>query len=566
VEHLIPLDDARARDPAIAGHKGAELARATAAGMPALPGWVLPLGESAAAARAAARADRGGSAAASVLAVSALELGAQLRLDLAAAVEALGGTVVVRSSSPLEVDPRWSGAFATYLDVHADEVDAAVRGCWASAFTRDARSRAEILDIAAIDRPIAVVIQPWIVFDGGGVATLDARGAVEISAIRGAPADLVGGRRDGTAAHVDPTGGLHGDVDLAGLGAELARAVASLVREVHAATGNGTIEWGVRDGTVTLLQARRAAPAASSLTPRSPRDKVFPPAAERIASIAARYPGPLGDAWVLPWALALDRLPEAEPVAIGDLPSAIADAETLAAELTATVWKLPVDEAASRARDCVRSLLGPKPDDGFARLDALAVPDAALAGRLLGLIRGIGHELVASGSLSGSGHVWWLSPRELERSALGRVPGRTVPDRWEPLVFAVAEDRGRMIRGRAAAPGIGAGRAFQVDDRTWLSPPPRRVLIAPAAVPQLASMIWGAAGLVANTGSEGAHLFEVARSLGVPAVLGVEVEEGRDRIVAVNGDAGTVSVLDPGAGTDDAVHAEDESSIGRRLR
>lgn len=564
MEHLIPLDDALARDPAIAGHKAAALARAAAAGMPALRGWVLPLGESAAACRVAARAERGGSAAAAVLAVSALELGAGLRHDLAAAVEALGGTVVVRSSSPLEADPRWSGAFATYLDVHAGELDAAVRGCWASAFTRDARSRAVLLDVAAIDRSIAVVIQPWIAFDGGGVATLDARGVVDISAIRGAPADLVGGRRDGTAAHVDPAGGLHGDADLAGLGAELARAVASLVREVHAATGNDAIEWGVRDGTVTLLQARRAAPAAPPLTPRSPRDRIFPPVAERVASIAAGSPGPLGDAWVLPWALALDRLPEAEPVVIGDLPSVIADAETLAAELTATVWELPVDEAASRARDCVRSVLGPTPQDGFARLDALVVPDAARVGRLLGLIRGIGQALVASGSLPGPGHVWWLSPRDLERAALDRVPGRTVPDRWEPFVFAVAEDRGRMIRGRAAAPGIGAGRAFHLDDRTWLSPPPRRVLVASAAVPQLASMIWGAAGLVANIGSEGAHLFEVARSLGVPAVLGVEVEGARDRIVAVNGDAGTVSVLDPGAGTRERAHAG-ETSIERRL-
>jgi phosphoenolpyruvate-protein kinase (PTS system EI component) len=91
------------------------------------------------------------------------------------------------------------------------------------------------------------------------------------------------------------------------------------------------------------------------------------------------------------------------------------------------------------------------------------------------------------------------------------------------------------------------------------------VLVASAAVPQLASMIWGAAGLVANIGSEGAHLFEVARSLGVPAVLGVEVEGARDRIVAVNGDAGTVSVLDPGAGTRERAHAGDEISIERRL-
>jgi hypothetical protein len=59
-------------------------------------------------------------------------------------------------------------------------------------------------------------------------------------------------------------------------------------------------------------------------------------------------------------------------------------------------------------------------------------------------------------------------------------------------------------------------------------------------------MLWEAAGLVAVEGNEGAHLFEVARSLGVPAVLGVELDPGIDRVVAVDGDLGTVSTLTPG--------------------
>ena len=49
MSRLIPLGDALARDPEVAGRKAAELARAAAAEMPVLPGWVLPLGESAAA-------------------------------------------------------------------------------------------------------------------------------------------------------------------------------------------------------------------------------------------------------------------------------------------------------------------------------------------------------------------------------------------------------------------------------------------------------------------------------------------------------------------------------------
>jgi phosphoenolpyruvate-protein kinase (PTS system EI component) len=62
-------------------------------------------------------------------------------------------------------------------------------------------------------------------------------------------------------------------------------------------------------------------------------------------------------------------------------------------------------------------------------------------------------------------------------------------------------------------------------------------------------MLWEAAGLVAEHGSEGAHLFEVARSLGVPAVLGVALD-ATDRVVAVDGDLGAVSALAAGSRRD----------------
>jgi phosphoenolpyruvate-protein kinase (PTS system EI component) len=47
--------------------------------------------------------------------------------------------------------------------------------------------------------------------------------------------------------------------------------------------------------------------------------------------------------------------------------------------------------------------------------------------------------------------------------------------------------------------------------------------------------------LVTESGSPAAHLFESARSLGVPAVCGVSSGETDDEIVAVDGYSGVVS-------------------------
>ncbi|HEY7762202.1 MAG TPA: PEP-utilizing enzyme, partial [Actinomycetota bacterium] len=56
--------------------------------------------------------------------------------------------------------------------------------------------------------------------------------------------------------------------------------------------------------------------------------------------------------------------------------------------------------------------------------------------------------------------------------------------------------------------------------------------------------------LVTSEGSEGAHLFDVARSLGVPAVTSLQGEPGAfapGSLVAVDGDRGAIAVLEPPA-------------------
>ena len=70
----------------------------------------------------------------------------------------------------------------------------------------------------------------------------------------------------------------------------------------------------------------------------------------------------------------------------------------------------------------------------------------------------------------------------------------------------------------------------------------RAVITSPRPIPNLAPLLWDAAGIVTSTGSPSAQLFESARALGIPAVSGVEMPEG-DQIVAIDGHTGLVAAL-----------------------
>jgi len=79
--------------------------------------------------------------------------------------------------------------------------------------------------------------------------------------------------------------------------------------------------------------------------------------------------------------------------------------------------------------------------------------------------------------------------------------------------------------------------------------PPRSVLVAGRPLPRYAPLLMGASGLVTKGGSEAAHLVEVARALGVPTVVGCDLEgvrTGGGMLVAVDGHSGAVHVLDLG--------------------
>jgi phosphoenolpyruvate synthase/pyruvate phosphate dikinase len=156
---LVDLDDPAALDPLVAGAKAARLARARRLGLPALPGVVVAV-ETARSAVGAALGELPRGSGAARLAVLRVVVDPDLLDRLRQRVERLGFPVVVRSSSPLEDDPTWAGAFSSFLDIAADDLSKAIRGCWASAFAVDPLERAERAGVAPGDLAMAVLVQP----------------------------------------------------------------------------------------------------------------------------------------------------------------------------------------------------------------------------------------------------------------------------------------------------------------------------------------------------------------------------------------------------------------------
>jgi phosphoenolpyruvate synthase/pyruvate phosphate dikinase len=131
---------------------------------------------------------------------------------------------------------------------------------------------------------------------------------------------------------------------------------------------------------------------------------------------------------------------------------------------------------------------------------------------------------------------------------------------WEPFVHAVVRAQGATFEGQPAAPGAGAGVLCFVQNPHAPAPDGLRpVLVAERPLPGLAPLLWNAAGLVIGSGNPAAHLLEVAHSVGVPAVVGVDVERlvgaadghaaARAPLVAVDGNAGDVAVIERPPGT-----------------
>ena len=242
------------------GFKAARLAAALEAGLPVLPGWVVPVSAGRGAVEAGTGALRARGVGAGRVAVLGVAVEAGLERELRAVVGELGGQVIVRSSSLLEGDAVWAGAFSSVMGVGREDVAGAVRSCWASAFAPDPLGRAEACGVAVEGLGLAVLVQPEIVPESGGVARIEAgSGVVSVDGVLGHPGALLSGWAEGAR-----------DEGLAGLiGAETVADVAGVARRVYGELGDDVIEWAACDGQVWLLQSLRSA---------APQDRATPPA------------------------------------------------------------------------------------------------------------------------------------------------------------------------------------------------------------------------------------------------------------------------------------------------
>lgn len=302
---LVSFDDERCADVAVAGGKGASLARMTALGMPVPPGFVVPadtleaaLADTVAAIRdVLARGERGEDLAvvaedAQAL-VRAADSGGAFPAQVAVAYARLGEDdvpVAVRSSATAEDSgaASFAGQQETFLHVRGvEQIVERVRECWCSFFTERAlfyRSRKGSLS----DLGMAVVVQRMVQPDVSGVMfTIDPtkgrRDRMVVEAVFGLGEAVVSGQmtpdhyvlaRDGrlkrTRLHTqpyaivhDPAGGVReealsperGEAQTLGE-TQLARLAKVGIDLEERFGGPQDIEWAIQDEELFVLQSR----------------------------------------------------------------------------------------------------------------------------------------------------------------------------------------------------------------------------------------------------------------------------------------------------------------------
>jgi hypothetical protein len=410
-----------------------------------------------------------------------------------------------------------------------------------------ALDRQQAADLTPGSFPMSVLVQPALSATAGGTAQVDDDGMVVVHGVKGSPAPMLQGWSTGHEARFD--GSWIGEELIEILGLPALDGIARLIADARHRIGASRCEWAV-DGQLWALQlGPRAAPVSR---PRIALQGSVDPDLVRIARTVVMAPGRLGSILVLPWALG--GIPQAEDVPVDRSKSTIESLHRLCRELTAEVWEMPQDQAMAAARKCMAGLRGPNPRTALDRIRQLRAPDRRRAGRLLSRLAGIRLDMTEMGVAADPTAAWHLSEGQVAAALRGErapAPTRVGLGRWEPFLASVVLASGTEHRGVPASSGIGAGIRYHCghpSDRARF--PARSVLTAPQPVPGLAPWLWDAAGLVTETGSPEAHLFESSRALGVAAVSGVDLPGGAAQIVAVDGHAGVVSTLPVRESTD----------------
>lgn len=552
---LVWLDQADAQNPALVGAKASLLARGRARGLPVLDGFVVPVATSLPALHIGAASlgakDNSGAARTAVY----NHRPPPLLSTLPRAARNLGASLVVRSSSRAETEGVWAGAFSSYLGAGPEEVAVGVIGCWASVFNPDTLKRARLVGMQPAEIGMAVLIQPELTIICGGVATLGEDGRVTIAGMAGHHAPLVAGWESGDVAVVTgddrvqaPGGSL--------LSTELVRRVAHLTRRTHQETGCPHIEWALaEDAEVYLLQALPSADTRPThLRQEAPRasGRTDPRLAGMVRTML-RYPGPVGESLVWPWAIGLDDLPpvRSAPTTQG-LGTLVPEIRERTGMLISQRWR--EGEVPEEAAGAWEMVLRGDASTGREWLSRPSRVDLGLAARHLESLGRLAAVLQQAGEIPHPGWLWYLDPDSLEtppprRESLSRRIGA---GRWEHLLYGVVASLGDTLSGHPAAGGWGVGRIRLIrnaEDAARFSP--REVIATSYPVGNIAPLLWNAAGLVTAEGSPGAHLFEVAEWLAVPALCGVDIGQwidgeggpGEEVIVALDGDRGQVTRL-----------------------
>ncbi len=513
------LDDPVACNIDASGAKGAGIALAKAAGFPVLDGFVIsPSCSEPALARAVDVLDARGTGGAR-MAIIGLQLDDELLAEISEHASRLQPPLIVRSSSVLEGSGEWSGAFTSVPEILPDEVGQATKSVWATTFSIEVLERFEEAGLVPGSAPMGVLVQSEIKPDFGGAAIVDAAGTVKIDAVKGSPSDLMAGWVAGTRA-VFEDGVLRGNEAIELMGEDQVMTIAELAMRVQRELGHNLIEWAIVGEETILLQVQ------DSVVHEVEEAMVIPaalghPFALDFAKLAHEYPGALGDELVLGWRAAAPELEAIPYTPVGDRAEVLAEAHAMAATLLTQAWGEPEVDAISHAALVLRRMRSDRPNESIEVLRDLNDVDEEIAARLLGMT----DHLIAT---------------EVRN-------GRRGLDRWEPVLAGVVALQGEVHEGEPSVGGVGAGRLVWIGNSKDTSHVrPRDIIVTQYPLQNYSPLLWDAAGVITIGGAPTAHLFEVARSLTVPAVINcpiADIVKQGPVLGMLDGDAGRVALL-----------------------